>query len=538
MRHCRLLGLATASVLLVVFSCATPSSPTGGPPDEEGPKIVRTEPETGTTNFDKQRIILHFSEFVERSSLQQAIVIEPGIGINYELDWGRKSVAVEFDEALPDSTTLILTVNTEFKDVKGNSMAEPYKVAVSTGPEIDEGSLIGRVLNAQTGKGRDGERILLYREPVDLSEQANYIASTDTSGQFQFSYLRQGRYKAFWVNDRNRNKIWDREQERAQPFGKEFFSLDKAETDTIAAIFKTPVDTTNPSLQGVGLFSSQRLRLRFSENIRLTDSTRIAVTDSTGTKVGGGYPLYIKPDEQFVLFAHSKNALSPSTTYDLDVRGIVDGFDNQLTEVSNSFTGSAQKDTTQQRIIERNNVSGYFPDDTIKVTYAKPIKNAVITDSLVVIEGNKEAKNWSGVKVRRNKLQLSAKEGWKEGVNYEVRVWDPIIKDYRKLSPKFWHDTQMGTLNIVTQDSTLKDVEVQIVNEESNIRRDSLFDGQVEIDRLPPLNYKVVAYRDLNGNNKWDFGQVDPFEAPEPYFIQQKVPVRKKMTGDLTIIFQ
>lgn len=525
-------------VLLVVFSCATPSSPTGGPPDEEGPRIVRTEPETGTTNFEEQEIVLHFSEFVERSSLQQAIVIEPGIGIEYELDWGRKSVAVEFDETLPDSTTLILTVNTEFTDVNGNSMAEPQKVAVSTGPEIDEGSLLGRVRNAQTGKGRDGERILLYREPVDLSQPANYIASTDTAGQFQFSYLSEGRYKAFWVDDRNRNKTWDRDQERAQPFREEFISLAKAATDTLGTIFKTPVDTTNPSLQGVGLFSSQRLRLRFSENISITDSTRIAITDSTGTKTGDGYPLYVKPDEQFVLFAHSKNALSPTTTYSLDIQGITDDFQNTMTEVSNTFTGSAQEDTTQQRLIGRRHSSGYFPEDTVEVTYAKPITNSVITDSLVIIEGNEEAENWSGISVRRNKLQLSAKDGWKDGVTYEIRVWDPVIKDYQKLSPQFWHDSRMGSLNIMTEDSTLTDVQLQIINEKSDIRRDSLFGGQVEIGSLPPLDYKVVAYRDLNGNNEWDFGQVDPFEAPEPYFIQQDVPVRKKMTGDLTIIFQ
>ena len=83
----------------IAYSCATPSSPTGGPPDEEPPEILRTEPETGTVNFDDKEIIFHFSEFVDRGSLTKALVIEPQLGLVYDVDWGRKSVAIEFENA-------------------------------------------------------------------------------------------------------------------------------------------------------------------------------------------------------------------------------------------------------------------------------------------------------------------------------------------------------------------------------------------------------------------------------------------------------
>src|SRR5690625_3069649 len=245
---------AILGVALLMTSCATPSSPTGGPRDEEGPSVVRTEPETGTTNFSERSITFHFSEFVERSSLAQAIVVEPDIGIEYELDWGRKSLEIEFSQDLPDSTTLIVTLGTDVQDTNGNEMASPHKTAVSTGPEIDEGKLFGRVINATTGKGNENQYILLYREPVDLTQKANYITSTDTSGTFQFSYLSDGRYKAMWVDDRNRNKIWEPEQERAQPFDREFVELAKAGEDTLGTIYVSAVDTTKPVLQGVGLF--------------------------------------------------------------------------------------------------------------------------------------------------------------------------------------------------------------------------------------------------------------------------------------------
>lgn len=531
-------GALSMVLAVLISSCATPSSPTGGPPDEEGPEIIKTEPETGTTNFKERRIVLHFSEWIERSSLAQAIIIEPGIGIDYELDWGRKSVGIVFSRAIPDSTTLIVTVGTELTDTQGNEMASPQKVAVSTGDEIDKGKLYGKVINASTGVGDEGHRILLYREPIDLTKPANYIASTDTSGSFQFSYLSDGRYKAFWVDDRNRNKIWDAPQERAQPFDQEFVSLKEAGEDTLGTVYVTSVDSIAPVLQGIGLFSSRRLRLRFSENIVLTDSARIAVTDTLGEAVTRAKPLYIPPDEPYVLFAQSQEKLSESRSYALDIRGITDTYGNSLVDTMQVFTGSAQEDTTQQRIVKRNNLSGYYPTEPIRVTYAAPIKQPVIRDSLKIVAGTELYTDWPHVSVASNILEIRPDTAWKEGIQYEMRVWDPIISDYRKMQPQIWHNSQMGKLNVMTEDSTRKNVVLRITNKEVEINRDTTFTGEVTLGSLPPLTYKVIAFEDKNDNGKWDFGQVVPYKKPEPYFIQPKVPVEKQLTGDLTIAFQ
>ena len=334
MKHYRWASTTLLFAICLLGSCATPSSPTGGPPDEKGPEIVSTEPESGATNFTGQSITLHFSEFVERSSLRQAIVVEPDIGISYELDWGRKSVDIEFDRAIPDLTTLIVTIGTDFEDVNGNGMSSPQKVAFSTGPEIDKGKLFGQILEAGTAEGSKGERVLLYRDPFDLTTKADYIASTDTSGSFAFSYLREGKYKAFWVHDRNRNKIWDPKQERAQPFGNEFVTLAKEGSDTLGTVYTTSVDTTRPALQGVGLFSSQRMRMRFSENIQLTDSTSISLTDTLDSVLGTVTPLYIQPGDPYILFAQSGQPLSPTSSYSINVSGIVDESANEVTQIS------------------------------------------------------------------------------------------------------------------------------------------------------------------------------------------------------------
>lgn len=522
---------------LVIYSCATPTTPTGGPPDEQGPNIIRTNPETGTTNFSGRSISLHFSEFVERSSLREAITVEPDIGLSYEIDWGRKSATIEFDQSIPDSTTLIVTIGTELTDTRNNGMSSPQKVAVSTGDEIDEGEISGTILDAKSGEGSEGNRILLYREPYDITQRADYTASTDTSGQFQFSYLPEGTFKLFWVDDRNRNKIWDTKQERAQPFSQEFITLKKGGSDTLSTLFATSVDTTHPVLQGVGLFSTQRMRMRFSENISLTDSAQITITDSLDNDYSKAFPLYIQPAEPYILFAQSEDSLRPESSYSLQTSGITDGSDNPIETYSGSFSGSAQEDTTQQRIIKRNTTTGYYPTEPFEITYAKPIIEAVISDSLKIIEGDTLIEDWSNIEIQQNIFRVHPREQWKDGVEYEIRVWDPRIEDYRKFDPQIWHKSQLGALNVIIEDSTLSDIHVRIKNEQSGFVQDTTFAEQVEINNLPALDYKITVYHDKNGNGRWDYGQIDPFEKPESYYIRKRVSVQKDLTGDLIIEF-
>ncbi|MDZ7715279.1 MAG: hypothetical protein U5J95_03620 [Balneolaceae bacterium] len=62
------------------------------------------------------------------------------------------------------------------------------------------------------------------------------------------------------------------------------------------------------------------------------------------------------------------------------MKNITEQADNFLTNSSVSFTGSAQEDTTVQRIIKRDKQVGMYPERyPYLVTYAKPISDAAIT---------------------------------------------------------------------------------------------------------------------------------------------------------------
>lgn len=523
-------------ILLLLCACATPSSPGGGPPDEEGPEIIETEPETGTTNFDGRTIEFSFSEFIRRQSIREAILIEPDIGLGYSLDWGRKSVAIEFESELPDSTTIIVTVGTDLADTRGNKMTSPLRIAVSTGPEIDQGEISGKVLDAKTGKGSPGDRVFLYRVPVDLTQKADYLAGTDTSGTFHFSYLRQGDYKVIWVDDQNRSKIWERERERAQPFYRETVSLDKAGKDTLGTLYKAQSDTTKPEMQGVGLFSSRRIRLRFSENIALTDSTELVANDTLGPFYSTVTPLYIDPAEQYVLFAHSEKDLEAGRSYELAARNIKDLTGNLNAEMSMQFEGSSQQDTTLQRFIERKHPAGIFPDEPVEVVYAQPITEQTVLDSLIIVVGTKLFKGWENASADQNILRIAPSGTWQQAVNYEFRIWNPLSNQHKTFQPAIWQSVDLGGIRFSMADTPVKQKYNLVLNTaERGIITDTTFTGEIEIENLPPLTYQSIIFADLNGNGKWDPGQVEPYEAPEPYFIQNQIPVKGGFTGEVRV---
>ncbi len=526
-------------VATVLISCATPIAPTGGPADKTGPEVLKTTPVSGTTNFNGKKFEFQFSEYVNRGSVANNITIEPDLGLEYTTKWKKKKLIIEFEDELPDSTTIILTLGADITDTKRNKIGAPITLAVSTGDEIDEGTVTGKIRMADTGESAEGVRVLLYRYPVDLSLKAAYQVQTDTGGVFNFSYLREGRYQAIYVDDRNRNKIWDQKSESAQPFSKEVIELEKAGADTLDVIYLVRKDTLAPKLQGVGLFSSNRLRLRFNENIKISDNAFVSILDSLQNPYSDAYPLYISKKDPFVLFAQSEQNLNENENFSLITDGVTDRVGNEAVTSGIEFEGSAQEDTTFQRIIEHTTKNGIFEDGSIEVVYAAPISDPMLTDSIVVVEGEVTFEDWPAIRTERNILFIDPQEEtWIEGVSYQFLIWNPSTQRRQLLEPEIWDASEFGDLSISVSgaDSTSRYI-LSLSNESIAFNIDSVFSDSLTINNLPPVDLQLNVFKDENGNNKWDSGSIIPFLAPEPYYIQQRVAIRTGFTSEIFIQF-
>ena len=521
------------------ISCATPIAPTGGPPDKTGPKIEDTSPETGTVNFEGRTISFEFSEFVNRSSFETELNIEPDLGIEYEVNWRRKTAKVEFQNELPDSTTIIITVGGNTTDTRGNKMGAPIQLAVSTGDEIDKGEIVGRLRNAESGEAQTDVKVLLYREPFDLSRPANYSSEPDTGGVFRFGYLREGRYKAFALDDRNRNKIWDSSNETARPLNIEFVDLSKGSKDTLDVAYWFEQDTLKPKLQAVGLLSSQRLRLRFGEEVRFTPETTIAITDSIGNEVTSAFPLYVPQDDPFLAFAYTRDPLSANLNYKISFSGITDPSGNEAIGLDETFIGSDQEDTVSQDILTFNGENGLFPDQSLEVEFIRPITQPEVIDSTVVIEGDVDFKNWPGITVQDNILTIPPQQSWLQGVDYRFLVWNPGSRKRQLIDPDVWDPVNFGGIEVDVTSGDSADVFIlRLFDDKNTFSADTSFSNFISIEDIPSIQYTLVIFQDSNGNGIWDFGSVDPYKQPEPYYIQRSVNIQRGFTSEVKLDFR
>ena len=524
-------------LIILCAACATPIAPTGGPRDTEGPSILETSPVTGTTNFSGKKFDFYFDEWVNRGTVASNITIEPDLDIRYSLHWKRKRLTISFEDDLPDSTTIILTLGADITDVRSNKIGAPITIAVSTGDEIDEGTITGKLRSANTGEALETQRVLLYRTPVDFGAKATYQADTDTGGVFRFSYLREGNYKAIYVDDRNRNKIWDLSED-AQPFNRESITLEKAGSDTLDVLYVIRRDTLAPRLQGVGLFSANRMRLRFNENITYGDSVNISVTDTAGNWYSGAYPLYISAKDPFVLYVQSDTALSETASYSLSLGGVTDAAGNQARSDGIEFPGSSQPDTTSQRIIEGYEQKGLAPGDPLEIIYAAPITDPMIFDSLVVVEGDVSFEDWPNIQGFGNRLYVSPQGTWIEGITHQFLAWNPVTQRRKLFNPEIWDPAEMGELEVRVEGADSTDTyHLLLESEEAHIRFDTTFSENVLVPELPPVSYILTVFKDANGNGKWDTGSIIPYYPPEPFYKQNVVRIQTAFTSEVIIEF-
>lgn len=205
-------------VLFVAGSCARQGTPTGGPKDTIPPQQVRMYPELETVNFDEDEIELEFNEYVEARELKRELIITPPIE-DYKFYISRRTLYLEIEEELRDSTTYTFNFREAIKDISEKNPAQNLVVAFSTGPTIDSFQVSGTVRNLLTQQPVEDAVVSLY----DVNDTLNaftgppmYLAKTDEEGDYTIRYIREGLYQVYAFIDENSNLKVDSNNE---PFG-------------------------------------------------------------------------------------------------------------------------------------------------------------------------------------------------------------------------------------------------------------------------------------------------------------------------------
>ncbi|UCH89284.1 MAG: Ig-like domain-containing protein, partial [Thermoplasmata archaeon] len=104
------------------------------PPDTTPPEVVTTEPEDNDKNIpvDLREISITFSEPMNRTSVENSIVISPHVPHTYRWNNNDNRLSLDLAEDLAYETRYTLRINRTAEDVAGNELGSTFKIAFTT----------------------------------------------------------------------------------------------------------------------------------------------------------------------------------------------------------------------------------------------------------------------------------------------------------------------------------------------------------------------------------------------------------------------
>jgi uncharacterized protein (DUF2141 family) len=205
-------GFLVFGAFVLVASCAKISSPSGGPRDKKPPVVLKSLPVNGTRNFTGDKLSVTFDEYVVLDKITEKFMVSPPMAKKPRVYTRNKSVIVEYDEKLRDSTTYTFYFQDAVRDLNEANILENFQIVFSTGPDIDSLSVTGNVLNALSLDPPEGVMVMLYSNPNDSAFKKtipDYISRADKNGYFRLDNVKAGTYRLYALKDADNSRSFN-----------------------------------------------------------------------------------------------------------------------------------------------------------------------------------------------------------------------------------------------------------------------------------------------------------------------------------------
>lgn len=535
----------TGTLLLLLLSCAGQVPPEGGPPDTTPPEIIRTSPDTNAVRVTDNSVLLEFSKYVDRRTLQESIFISPYVGA-LEFDWSGKEVAIRFEHELRPTTTYVVTVGTDVRDIRaGNRMANAFTLAFSTGDSIDHGLITGRVFDEKPA----GVMIYAFglsrhnKDSLDPSKVGpDYITQTGTNGEFRLSNIAYDTYRLLAIRDELRNFRYNRQ---VDDYGVATHDVEIGPSGaSVGGIgFRmTREDTTSPFVTAARAIDDRQVFVRFSEPLDSTTfgASQVVIRDTLTRGTIGVSMHFLDHSNATVGCVVTAMPLARNTAYLLRVDNVFDRAGNRI-DTSNAtamFEIPEVFDTTRPQVslgLLQDSVRGRPLEDPVVIRFDKPVESDPLAAAVSILDS-------ASAKVP---VQLT----WVHPMELRVAPITP-------LAGKAWYglDIVMDSLRDL-RGNTYRDSTLRVRFETLDLRTEGIIEGAVSlpptsprgpvvlvvtgldtrpprrrsielgdkreftIDRLVEGRYTLEAFVDADSSGTYTFGLPFPFVPSEPFAV-------------------
>jgi 5-hydroxyisourate hydrolase-like protein (transthyretin family) len=507
--------------LLIVhlYSCATPTTPTGGPRDEN-PPLIDTALSTPNfqTGFLKQTITLTFNEWVMLEDVFNQVIISPPLQFKPEIYIKKKGVIIEWDEreTLRENVTYTFNFGESVKDLTEKNPAEKLRFVFSTGEYIDSLSLSGKVVNATDGKPLEKIKVMLYASKEDSvvrKQKPLYLSLTDKEGRFTMENVRSDTFSLFALEDINFNYKFDLANERIG-FPDSLLFLTGSLTDSIVLqVFqeKPELRRNATDMKAYGI-----ARILYNQ---APDKVLIFADSSA--------PILYREHNKDTLILWF-NPISSISPWEIRVQSGLTTFDTlRFTPPSSTQLpniGNLYLENTTENGISRQTIKSGAPvliSLTRPVFSFDPTKIIQVRDSLPL----SDTLYFSRDSIYPRRLSLYGR--WQEGKTYKIIIPPGTIQDiYGKTTDSLKFTFNIGkteeygnvAVTFSNEDSLMHYV-VQIIDDSQRIYYENRIFGKspeaISLNLLLPGKYMLKVIRDENNNGSWDTGNLSLHRQPE-----------------------
>jgi len=210
----RLLG--TATIIAILYSCASIGRLEGGPIDETPPHFIASTPLPGELNIGKKKISILFDEYIKLEKANEKVVISPPQIQQPEITAVGKKVVVNLQDTLQHSTTYTIDFADAIEDNNEGNVLPDFTFTFSTGSILDSMVVSGTVLDASNLEPVKGILVGLHADLTDsafLKKPFERVGRTDSRGHFTVRGIAPGKYHIFALKDVDQNFFYNQPTE-------------------------------------------------------------------------------------------------------------------------------------------------------------------------------------------------------------------------------------------------------------------------------------------------------------------------------------
>jgi hypothetical protein len=533
--------------MAILAGCAGQRAPDGGPIDTDPPVVIATTPPNYTTHFSGESITLEFSEYVDHRTVENALFISPSLGA-LAFDWSGREVEIRFSERLRRNTTYVVTIGTDVADINNrNKMAQAHTLAFTTGDDIDHGAIEGRIYPRQATDSPQGVTVLAYQlrdikaDTLDpRNTRPDYVTQTGKNGEFFLKHLAFGSYRVVALRDEYKNLLYDPEIDDC---GIASGDIRLTPEDTLRSnVWMKLVreDTTSLRLLKAASRNQHAVLADFSSPVDTRSLSRswFRITDTAthrSLKILTAVPVY--PKATSILLSTEDQV--PEAPYRLETDSLRSEAGFGLNPLARSlvFLGSNVPDTLGPVVSScsvGDSSRGIELDPSISIHFSTPVQRSTAEQAIVLVDSGRVPVSLRYLWFSDASVQLRAAERLKS------RVWHSLRLGLKQISD-FFGKTGRDSLRILrfqtidqelfsTIDGTVRDggsfdmvgpVYVVVRNAAAKDTKEyvSRLDqpGPFTLKDIPEGKYILHAYRDRNGNGRYDAGRVFPHKASERF---------------------